>query len=102
MASDDFWSLAKEAFPKLHRAKVDAGLYKDLPQLKSQRQKMFKQKVPPIRLKHCYLNKETNEIVIVEGAKTPVSRFNPAKFEKLFEVAAVEVMPCYQCQKKYA
>ena len=93
-ASDDFWALAKEAFPKLHRAKIDAGVYREIPLFTSLRRKLYKNKVPPVKLEIGYLNKTTKERVTVEGQKTPVSRFNPNEYEKLYEVATVEVMLC--------
>lgn len=38
------------------------------------------------------MKKDTKELVFVEGEKTPVSRFNPGQYEKLYEVATVEVI----------
>ena len=90
-ASDDFWNLAKEVFPKLHRAKTNARIYREVPLFTSQRRK-----VPPVKLEIWYLNKETQEEVVVEGHKTPVSRFNPTYFDKLYEVATVEVISLLQ------
>ena len=94
-ATDDFWLLAKEAFPKLYRAKLDGNVHKPIPQFPSQRIKLIKKTVPPINLKLAYLNKETNEIEVVEGEKTPVSKYNPRQYEKLFEVATVQVIIYY-------
>ena len=90
-AAEDFWRVAKEQFPRLHRARVNARVYKDIPQFGNQRRKLYKSNVPPVKLEIGYLNRGTQEIVKVEGDKTPVSRFNPRQFEKLFEVATVEV-----------
>ena len=91
-ASDDFWNLAKDAFPMLQRAKIDAGVYREIPLFTSLRRKLHKEKVPPVNLEICYLNKSTKETVTVEGHTTPVSRFNPTEHEKLYEVATVEVI----------
>ena len=38
-----------------------------------------------------YKHKESGEIVLYEGDKTPVKRFNPREYEKLCEVASVKV-----------
>lgn len=90
-ASNEFWELAKEGFPNLVRAKYNEMVSKPIPQFPSQRKKLIKQHVPNINLKIGYLNKDTNEEIEVEGDKTPVSKFNPQKFQKLYEVATVEV-----------
>ena len=91
-ASDDFWRLAKEAFPKMYRAKLDGNVHKPIPQFHCKRAKLFKNNVTPIKLEIAYLNKNTNNVEIVEGAKTPMSRFNPRQYEKLYEVATVQVI----------
>lgn len=90
-ASDDFWECAKDFFPKLYRAKVDEMKFRSIPQFTFQRKKLNKNNVPNIDLEIGYLNKETKEKVVVKGEKTPVSRFNPQKFTKLYEMATVKV-----------
>ena len=89
-ASDDFWALAKEAFPRLHRAKVNAMVSKNTPSMTTLRRKMYKERVPKIKLEMGYLNKDTKEVEVVEGEKIP--RVNPQAYEKLYEVASVEVI----------
>lgn len=91
-AADDFWNLSKDWFPRLHRARINQMVYKPIPKLRYQRQKMSKNHVPPIHLEIGYLNKETNEMVVVRGDKTPTSRFNPMQFEKKYEAATVKVI----------
>ena len=98
-ASDDFWLLAKEAFPKLHRAKISGRVSKNIPKFTSLRRKMYKSKVPKITLKIGYQNRETKEITVIEGEKTPSSRFNPQEYEKLYEVATVEVIFFFNLKK---
>ena len=90
-ATDSFWRLASEAFPALYRAKVDGMVHKDIPQFTSIRRKLNKKHVPKISMEIGYRNKESQEIVVVEAEKTPRSRFNPTQFEKVYEVAKVEV-----------
>lgn len=76
----------------MHKAKIDAGVYREIPIFTSQRRKMYKEKLPPVKMEICYLHKVTKERITVEGEKTPVSRFDPMVFEKLYEVATVEVI----------
>ena len=56
------------------------------------RRKAYKERVPTINLKIGYLNKNNNEITIVEAEKTQISRFDPRIYQKLFEIATVEVI----------
>ena len=91
-ASEDFWELAEKAFPKLYQAKIDETVLKNIPKFVSQRRKLYNSYVPPVKMEIGYLNKETQEVVVVEGDKTPISRFNPQKFEKVYEVASVKVI----------
>ena len=59
IASEEFWELAKETFPKLYRAKTEDMEYKDMPKFVSQRRKLFRENVPPVKLEIAYLNKDT-------------------------------------------
>ena len=95
-ASDEFWQLGKDFFPKLHKAKLDAMVYRDVPQFTSQRRRLYKSEVPTVNHEIGYKNKETQETIVWNGEKTPVSRFNPRHFEKLYEVATVEVIYGYR------
>lgn len=90
-ASEDFWRLASSAFPKLHKARIDEVVYKRVPQFQNQRKKMYDTKVPNINLKIGYKNLETDEISVVESSATPLSKYPPRKYQKLFEVATVKV-----------
>lgn len=91
-ASEDFWRLASTAFPKLHRVRVDEMVYKRIPQFQNERKKLYVNNVPKITLKTGYQNLESEEITVVESTKTPVSRFSPQEYRKLFEVATVKVV----------
>lgn len=90
-ASEDFWELAKKAFPKLYRAKIDEVVLKNIPKFVSQRRKLYNNNVPPVKLEIGYLDKETEDVIVVEDDKTPKSRFHPSKFQKLYQVASVKV-----------
>ena len=91
-ASEAFWELGKWAFPRLYKAKIDEVVLKNIPKFVSQRRKLHKDNVPPVHLEIGYLDKETKEVVLVEGDKTPKSRFHPTKFQKVYEVASVKVI----------
>ena len=90
--SEDFWNLAKDFFPKLARARINEMVYKPIPKLKYQRKKMYKDNVPPIEMDFGYENKETCELTTFKSDKTPLKRFNPRQYQKVFEVATVKVI----------
>lgn len=94
-ASEDFWDLSKKFFPKLHKARIEDMVYKPIPKLRSQRNKINAEKVPPIHMAIGYLNKETDEMTVVKGSKNPKSNFDPRTFEKKFEIASVKVINTY-------
>ena len=52
---------------------------------------MYKDLVPPIDLKIAYQNCETKEIIVVNETTTPVKRFPPSRFDKLYEIGTVNV-----------
>ena len=91
-ATDDFWDMAKNMFPKLHRARMNEMNSRNVPKFQWQRRKLHKQEVPPITLKTAFMHKETKEVTVVEGDKTPLRRFNPRIYTKLYEVATMEVI----------
>lgn len=89
-ASNDFWSLSKKAFPKLYEARIDQMVYRDIPDFPYQRNKLQKDNVPPISIETGFLNKENEEVIVVESEKSP-SKFNTPQYTKLYEVATIKV-----------
>lgn len=71
---------------------MDDIVPKSIPKFEWQRRKLYDDNVPPINLKIGYLNKETNDVTVVQGEKTPVSKFSPMQYTKLYEVATVKVI----------
>lgn len=90
-ASDEFWELSKKFFSKLYRLKIEEMIYKDVPQFTCQRRKLYNQYVPKVSMEFGYEHKETKEITVIHSEKTPVSRFNPQEYTKLYEAATVKV-----------
>lgn len=91
-ASDDFWALAKTLFPKVYRAKIEEMVHKSIPSFTFQRLKLYKSTLPKIDMEIGYENRETNEVTVVEAERTPVSRFNPRQYKKIYEAASVKVI----------
>lgn len=91
-ASNELWSLATSALPKLHDARKNQHVKKKIPQFRSIRDSLYKNNVPEIKLQIAYRVKETGDIIILKDLKkTPISRFPPSKFIKLYESASVQV-----------
>ena len=58
VASEAFWNLAKDLFPRLHKARIKDMVYKPIPKLRSQRKKLKKSMVPDIKLQTAYNKKK--------------------------------------------
>ena len=86
-ASELFWKLALHYFPKLHSC---IGK-KKTPQFKTIRRHMYNNLVPPIQLEIGYKDRNSGEVTIVKDTITPIKRFSPAKYEKLYEIGTVQV-----------
>lgn len=90
-ASGGFWDLANKWMFKLTSA-FNRENKKKIPQFGYIRQKLVKANVPDILMDTGYVNKETQELIVVENAKKiPVRDFPPDKFEKVFEISSVKV-----------
>lgn len=86
-ASEAFWKIALMNFHKLQSSLNK----KKTPQFKSIRRQMHKDLVPEIELEIAYKEKSSGEVIIIMDTVTPLKRFSPAKFEKLYEIGTVKV-----------
>ena len=85
--SEAFWKLGLEFFTKLTNAH---GKRKKTPMFKTIRRQIYND-LPAIDLKIAYKNRTSGEVVIVNDTVTPIKRFPPSKFDKLYEVATIQV-----------
>ena len=83
-ASEAFWTLAKQHFPKLDDSKKT-------PQFKSIRRKMYDDLLPSVDMEIAYRNKTTGEINIVQEEITPRKRFPANEYDKLYEIGTLKV-----------
>ena len=91
-ASNEFWSTAVKLLPKLTEAKRIAQSRRRIPQFRSIRKKIYKENVPDIFIEVAYQHKETGDIIILQDLdKTPVNRFPPSIYKKLYETVRVNV-----------
>lgn len=65
---------------------------KKIPQFQTVRKNLYNNHTPPVNLEIAYQRKDTNEVIIFHGTSTPISRFPPHEFEKLYEMATVKVI----------
>ena len=80
------------AIPKLFEAKKNAGSDKKIPQFPSIRNLLYRDNLPDILLEVAYESKETGDILILKDLdKTPVNKFPPSKFTKLYETVKIKV-----------
>lgn len=80
------------SIPKLVEARRLAQHTKKLPQFRSVRDKLTDDYVPKIYLEIAYERKDTGDIIILKDLdKTPVQRFPPSTYKKLYESVSVKV-----------
>ena len=90
-ASNEFWRISNKYFFKLYKAKEREIRRKKIPQYKQVRQTMYSKHVPPVSLEVAFRDNTTGEVILEKGTSTPISKYPPNKFSKLFEMASVEV-----------
>ena len=89
-ASNAFWKLSLSWFHRLLEAKKEQNIRKKTPQFIQIRNKIYDNKLPPIKLELGYKHKESNELIVVNDIDAaPVGSFPPSDFLKLYEVASV-------------
>ena len=86
-ASEAFWRLAAQHFPKLGTARGK----KKIPQFRTIRNQMHEDLLPTVDLEIAYRNKTTGEIEIVKDTVTPRKRFSSTNYEKIFEIGTLKV-----------
>lgn len=92
VASSEFWNITAKwmfslasAFEKERKSKF--------PKFAHIRRKLINQHVPRISLQTGYIDKSTQELSIASDTeKIPVHRFPADKYQKVFEIASVEVL----------
>lgn len=89
VASNELWRIADKFFHQLYLAKGNRG--KRVPQLAHLRRKLNADKLPPVHLKIAYQSKESGEVTVVDSESTPISRFPPSTYRRLYEIAFVKV-----------
>ena len=91
-ASNSFFELGKKWFFDLFEAKARQGISSKTPQFVHLRRMMYKKYVPKVYLEISYMMKSTKEITTLRDLEsTPLSRFPPNEYKKLYEIAYVKV-----------
>lgn len=90
-ASENFWKLGMQNFPKLQRANR-RGRKRKTSLFKTIRRNMYTDLLPEIELTIAYKNRETGEVKIVSEKNTPLKQYSPAKFDKLYEIGTLKVI----------
>ena len=77
-------------FHPLYVSKGEGG--RKIPQISQLRDKLYETKVPPVRMDIGFQDKETGDVTVVEDTRSsPVSRFPPSMYKRLYEIAYVDV-----------
>lgn len=88
-ATNAFWMLTFKHIKELcHAMECDND---KIPQFGHIRNQLYDAKVPKVDMQIGYINKTTGQLSIVDAEKTPVSKFPPKDFSKVYEIAQVKV-----------
>ena len=89
-ASNAFWCLANAMFHPMYLAKGNGG--RKIPQFPQIRDSLYNDKTPRVKMEIYYKSKENGDISTVKDvSSTPVSKFPPSEYTKLYEIASVDV-----------
>ena len=87
-ATNLFWKLGKTMFHALHEARRN----RKIPQFPHLREKLYKTKVPPVKMEIGYQSKEDGQLTVLKDVvSVPVSQYPPSSFKRLYEIASVDV-----------
>ena len=98
-ATNSFWDAAMKLLPDLLQQKETTDARKKIPGFIHLRNKQFKEKCPEVHVKHVYLNKGTQEIVISNNNAD--QNYPKSHYKKLYEEAHVKVIFLSICLSLY-
>lgn len=91
-ASNSLFEVAKKWFHKLYEAKEKEGIFRNTPQFVQLREHIHKKNTPTVYLEIAYKDKITEEVIVLKDLEsTPISKYPPSRYEKLYESASVKV-----------
>lgn len=94
-ATNSFFETAKKWFPRLNEAKMKEGNTSKTPRFEHIRRNIYEKNVPNISLEVSYKHKTSGEVTVLKNLKNmPVGRFPRDEYQKLYEIASVEVINC--------
>ena len=95
-ASNLYWQIAMDCIPSLISAREAEGVTRKVAGFVSQRRMLVKKYSPPITMDIGYLNKSTGQIEVVKDVDTtPVAKYPPSLYRKVYEIARVKVGSIY-------
>lgn len=99
-ASSRFWRIANDMFHRMYVMKGDRG--KKIPQFQSLRDKMYMEDIPVVKMEVAFQSKEDGEVTILEEViSIPISKFPPSGYNRLYEIASVDVSIYLKCYTTY-
>ena len=92
-AVNEFWSVAITDMKRLFEVKQQQRVSRKIPQFINQRNKLYRDLCPKVKMNFGYLHKATEEVYTLSNLdKAPVHRYDKdPSFIKLYEVAYVKV-----------
>ena len=85
-----FWDCALKHMNILVKAMEDNNVKKKVPKFSHFRRVLYKKHVPKINMKFGYVDKATGELEEACGTETPIGKYPPGKYRKVYEIASVD------------
>lgn len=90
--SNELWEVAKKGFQKITETRNRQFIDKKIPQFRTVRDNLYKNHIPEISMVVAFEVIETGDVIILDDLEsTPIKRFPPNKYTKLYETATVKV-----------
>ena len=89
-ATNIFWELGKKFFTRVYAARAREGRTKRIPQFQHLRKQLYKD-LPKVNIEIAYRSKASGEVITKNTTKTPKDQFPADEYQKLYEVATVNV-----------
>ena len=89
--SNKLWDTAMKYIPMLIEAVAEEHYTRKIPKFSHLRRLLYTRHVPRITMSFGFLNRETGELKLETGTETPLRKFPPAQYKRVYEYASVDI-----------
>ena len=91
-ATNTFWDLCQQYFPKLNEMKEREGRQNKIPKFTQQRRKLYSKYCPDVKMEFAFRKKDDGTIKIFKGSSAPLKTIQlSSEYTKLYEISYIKV-----------